>query len=42
MTDAYSKAAIGYERIREVLETEHEMQGPARRPPRPASAAAWS
>jgi subfamily B ATP-binding cassette protein MsbA len=26
MTDAYSKAAIGYERIREVLETEHEIR----------------
>jgi ATP-binding cassette, subfamily B, bacterial len=26
MTDAYSKAAIGYERIREVMETNHEMQ----------------
>ncbi len=26
MSDAYSKAAIGYERIREVLETEHEIR----------------
>ena len=26
MTDAYSKAAIGFERIREVLETEHEIR----------------
>ena len=25
MTDAYSKATVGYERIREVLETEHEV-----------------
>ena len=31
MTDAYSKAAVGYERIREVLETERRGQGPARR-----------
>ena len=26
MTDAFSKAAVGYERIREVLDTEHEMR----------------
>ena len=26
MTDAYSKAAVGYERIREVLETNHVVQ----------------
>jgi ATP-binding cassette, subfamily B, bacterial len=26
MTDAYSKAAVGYERIREVLDTDHEVR----------------
>ena len=26
MTDAYSKAAVGYERIREVLETDHQVK----------------
>ena len=26
MTDAYSKAAVGYERIREILETDHEIK----------------
>jgi len=26
MTDSYAKAAIGYERVREVLETEHEVR----------------
>jgi ATP-binding cassette, subfamily B, bacterial len=26
MTDSYSKAAVGYERIREVLETDHEVK----------------
>ena len=31
MTDAYSKAAVGYERIREVLETDRRGHGPARR-----------
>jgi subfamily B ATP-binding cassette protein MsbA len=30
MTDAYSKAAVGYERIREVLEMEHEVKDLAR------------
>lgn len=36
MTDAYSKAAVGYERIREVLETNHIIQDlpGARRAPR--------
>ena len=36
MTDAYSKAAVGYERIREVLDTDHEIrdQPGARRAPR--------
>ena len=33
MTDAYSKAAVGYERIREVLDTNHEIRRFARRPP---------
>ena len=33
MTDAYSKAAVGYERIREVLETEREVKDlPGARP----------
>jgi ATP-binding cassette, subfamily B, bacterial len=33
MTDAYSKAAVGYERIREVLETDHEVKDlPGARP----------
>ena len=33
MTDAYSKAAVGYERIREVLETNHEIRDlPGARP----------
>ena len=31
MTDTYSKAAVAYERIREVLETEARCGGPARR-----------
>ena len=31
MTDAYSKAAVGYERIREVLETDRRSEGSARR-----------
>src|SRR5262249_12450566 len=26
MTDSYTKAAVGYERIREVLETDHEVK----------------
>ena len=26
MTDAYSKAAVGYERIREILDTEREVK----------------
>ena len=36
MTDAYSKAAVGYERIREVLETDREVKDlpGARRAPR--------
>ena len=36
MTDAYSKAAVGYERIREVLDTEGEVKDlpGARRAPR--------
>ena len=36
MTDAYSKAAVGYERIREVLEIERDVQDlpGARRAPR--------
>ena len=35
MTDTYSKAAVGYERIREVLETDHQVKDlpGARRPP---------
>ena len=36
MTDSYSKAAVGYERIREVLETNHEIRdlpGARRAPP---------
>ena len=33
MTDSYSKAAVGYERIREVLETDHELKdGPGAKP----------
>ena len=33
MTDAYSKAAVGYERIREILETNHEIKDlPGARP----------
>ena len=36
MTDAYSKAAVGYERIREVLETNHEIRDlPGARPAPP-------
>jgi subfamily B ATP-binding cassette protein MsbA len=36
MTDAYSKAAVGYERIREILETNHEIQDlPGARPAPP-------
>ena len=36
MTDAYSKAAVGYERIREVLETEREVKDlPGARPAPP-------
>ena len=33
MTDAYSKAAVGYERIREVLETDGDVKRSARRAP---------
>jgi subfamily B ATP-binding cassette protein MsbA len=36
MTDSYSKAAVGYERIREVLETNHEVRNlPGARPAPP-------
>lgn len=36
MTDSYSKAAVGYERIREVLETDHEIHDlPGARPAPP-------
>ena len=36
MTDAYSKAAVGYERIREVLDTNHEIRDlPGARPAPP-------
>ena len=36
MTDAYSKAVVGYERIREVLETDTRGERSARRAPAPA------
>jgi ATP-binding cassette subfamily B protein len=35
MTDSYSKAAVGYERIREILETDHEIHDLARARPAP-------
>ncbi len=36
MTDSYSKAVVGYERIREVLETTHEVKDlPGARPAPP-------
>src|SRR5437899_12455043 len=35
MTDAYSKAAVGYERIQEVLQTDQEVKGLPRSRPAP-------